>query len=199
MVPLVFTDLHEMDSDSTYYFTPEADPFNPFITKTQRDSLEWFGRNNAKWFDQFGFNWFTKENYDEFFPGYGASWPIYHGSISMIYEEASTRGLVFRKSDGVIMNYRDTVREHFVASLSTAETSAKNREKMLDNFYRYRKSAIEEGSREPVREYILPRVGDVSTVDKLAANLSFQGIEVRRATAPFSNAGKDYPAGSYVI
>lgn len=197
--PLVVTDLHEMGSDSTYYFTPEADPFNPHILKSQRDSLEWFGRNNAKWFDQFGFNWFTKENYDELYPGYGASWPLFHGSIAMTYEQSSTRGLVVRKSDGLLVNYRDTVREHFVASISTAQTAAKNRDKLLENFYQYRKSAIEEGSHEPVREYILARTGNVSAADKLAANLAFQGIEVRRATAAFSNAGKDYPSGSYLI
>ena len=197
--PLVFTDLHEMGSDSTYYFTPEADPFNPFITKTQRDSLELFGHNNAKWFDQYGFNWFTRENYDEFYPGYGASWPLYHGSIAMTYEQASTRGLVVKRSDGQLVQYRDTVRHHFVASISTAETSARNREKLLSDFYNYRKSAVEEGGKEAVREFILPRVGDVTTVDKLAANLAFQGIEVRRATEAFSNAGKNYPAGSYAI
>ena len=197
--PLVVTDLHEMGSDSTYYFSPEADPYNPHIVKSQRDSLYWFGHNNAKWFDQFGFNWFTKENYDDLYPGYGASWPLFYGSIAMTYEQSSTRGLVVRKSDGLLVNYRDTVREHFVASISTGEVAAKYHDQLLANFYQYRKSAIEEGAKEPVREYILSRTGNVSAVDKLAANLAFQGIEVRRATAAFSNAGKDYPAGSYLI
>ena len=90
----------------------------------------------------------------------------------MTYEQGSTRGLVVRRSDGVIVNYRDTVRQHFVSSISTAETAARNRDKLLDNFYRYRQSAIEEGSRDPIREYILPRVGNTSAVDKLAANLA---------------------------
>ncbi len=198
-LPLVFVDLHEMGSDSTYYFAPEANPYNPHIVKPQRESLEWFGLNNAHWFDQFGFSYFTKEGYDEFYPGYGASWPLYYGSIAMTYEQGSTRGLVVKRSDGVLVNYRDTVRQHFVSSLSTAETSARNREKLLANFYRYRQTAIEEGSREPIREYILPRQGNTSQVDKLAANLADQGIEVKRATGPFQNAGKTYPAGSYVI
>jgi len=96
--PLAYVDLHEMGSDATYYFAPEANPYNPYITRAQRDSLEWFGRNNAKWFDKYGFNYFTREGYDEFYPGYGASWPLFHGSIGMTYEQASTRGLVVRKS-----------------------------------------------------------------------------------------------------
>jgi hypothetical protein len=197
--PLVYVDLHEMGADSTYYFAPEAVPYNPHLTKEQTDSLHWFGRNNARWFDQFGFDYFTREVFDAFYPGYGASWPAYHGAVAMTYEQASTRGLVVRRSDESLLHFRDTIRHHFVASLSTAETAARNREKLLDQFYRYRKTAIEEGSKENVREYILPRRGDTSAVDKLAAVLGEQGIELKRATAAFRSGGKDYPAGSYVI
>ncbi|HZO54649.1 MAG TPA: M14 family zinc carboxypeptidase, partial [Bryobacteraceae bacterium] len=85
--PLVFVDLHEMGADSTYYFAPEAVPYNPHLTKDQKSSLEWFGKNNAKWFDQFGFSYFTREVYDAFYPGYGASWPAYYGGIAMTYEQ----------------------------------------------------------------------------------------------------------------
>ncbi len=197
--PLAFADLHEMGSDSTYYFAPEANPYNPYITRTQRDSLELFGRNNAKWFDHYGFSYFTREGYDEFYPGYGASWPLFQGSIGMTYEQASTRGLIVRKNDGTIVQYRDTVRDHFVASISSCETALRNREKLLENFYDYRKSAIALGTTGSVREYILPRDGNVSNVDKLASNLAFQGVEVKRATAAFQNAGKQYPVGSYVV
>jgi hypothetical protein len=219
--PLVFVDLHEMGADSTYYFAPEAVPYNPHLTKDQKSSLEWFGKNNAKWFDQFGFSYFTREVYDAFYPGYGASWPAYYGGIAMTYEQASTRGLLMRKSDGTEFAFRDTVRQHFVASLSTCETAARQRQQLLDNFWRYRVTAIEEGKSEPVREYILVRrtgftplvtgpvtpqssgagfaEGDGAMTDRLARLLADQGIEVDRATAEFTNGGKTYPAGSYRI
>jgi hypothetical protein len=197
--PLVFVDLHEMGSDSTYYFAPEAVPYNPHLTADQRTSLEWFGRNNAKWFDQYGFSYFTREVYDAFYPGYGASWPAYYGSIAMTYEQASARGLLMRRSDNTVFHFRDTVRQHFVASVSTAETAARQREKLLENFYRYRATAIEEGLKEPIREYILPRRGDTGAVDNLVSVLTMQGVEVKRATAPFSNGGRQYETGTYVI
>lgn len=197
--PLVFVDLHEMGSDSTYYFAPEAVPYNPHLAKDQRDSLQLFGKNNAKWFDQFGFSYFTREVYDAFYPGYGASWPSYFGSVAMTYEQASVRGLIVRRSDDTTMHFRDSVRRHFVASLSTAETAARNREKLLSDFYRYRQSAIEEGTTESIKTYIMPRRGDTSAVDKLAAVLHEQGIEIKRATASFRSCGKEYPAGSFVI
>ncbi len=197
--PPVFVDLHEMGSESTYYFAPEAVPFNPHLVPEQRAYLDWFGKNNARWFDRFGFNYFTREVYDAFYPGYGASWPSYYGAIAMTYEQASARGLIMRRSDDTVFRFRDTVRQHFVASLSSAETAARNRGKLLENFYHYRKTAIEEGSKGPVREYIVVRRGDVSAADKLAALLAEQGVEVKRAAGSVKAGGKEYPAGSYVV
>jgi len=197
--PLVYVDLHEMGGDSTYFFSPESDPYNPNLTADQRESLKLFGHNNAKWFDKYGFDYFTREEYDAFYPGYGASWPEYYGAIAMTYEQASVRGLVVRRSDETLLTYRDTVRHHFVASVSTLETAAANREKLLDDFYRYRATAIEEGSKEPIKEYILPRNRDASATDKLAGILLEHGVEVQRATAPFHAGERDYPAGTYVV
>jgi hypothetical protein len=198
-LPLVFVDLHEMGSESTYYFAPEAVPYNPHITPSQRASLDVFGKNNAKWFDQYGFPYFTREIFDAFYPGYGASWPIYYGGIAMTYENASVRGLLYQRNDGSLYDFKNSVQRHFVASIATAEAAANNRQKLLDDFYAYRKSAIEEGQKEDVREYILPRRGDVSSVDKLAHLLAEQGIEVTQAQQAFAAGGKDFPDGSYRI
>jgi hypothetical protein len=198
-LPLVFVDLHEMGSDSTYYFAPEAYPFNPYITTKQKESLEWFGKNNSRYFDQLGFSYFTKEGYDEFYPGYGASWPLFYGAIGMTYEQASTRGLIVKKSDGTIVTFRDTVQKHFITSISTLETVAIHRHQLLADFYAYRKEAVSEGLHGPVREYILPREGNVSEVDKLAHHLHDQGVEVKQALAPFAGGTRNFPKGSYVV
>jgi len=197
--PLAFVDLHEMGSDSTYYFAPSPAPYNPNLTKDQMEGFKLFGQNNAKWFDRFGFDYFTREVFDSFYPGYGASWPAYHGAIGMTYENATSRGLVVRRYDGSLLTFRETVRKHFIASISSLEAAAMNRRKLIEQWYRYRQTAVEEGGKEPIREYILPRRGDTSAVDKLAAILSENGVEVRRGNTAFRNAGKEYPAGSYVI
>ena len=117
----------------------------------------------------------------------------------MTYEQASVRGLVVRRSDETLLTFRDTVRHHFVASISTLETAAVNREKLLNDFYQYRVTAIEEGRKEPVKEYILPRGRDAAATDKLAGILVEHGIEVNRATAPFKPGGRQYAAGTYVV
>ena len=153
-MPVAFVDAHEMGSDSTYFFAPEAEPYNPFITAEQRASLIMFGKTNAKRFDHFGIDYFTREVFDAFYPGYGASWPIYHGAIAMTYEQASARGLIATRYDGSQFSYAETVRNHFVASLATIETVAGNRQKLLQQFYEYRRSAIEIGSKGKTRSYV---------------------------------------------
>lgn len=196
-LPQVFVDLHEMGGDSTYYFAPEAVPYNPHLAQDQRASLELFGRNNAKWFDQYGFDYFTREVYDAFYPGYGASWPAYFGAVAMTYEQASARALVYRRSDGDLLHFRDTVRHHFVASVSTAETAAVNREKLLQEFYDYGVTAVAEGRDEG--QYVLPYRGDTTLVDKLAGLLVTQGVEVHRARSAVTACGSEVPAGSYIV
>ena len=197
--PVAYVDAHEMGSDGTYFFAPEAIPYNPHLAETQRESLQLFGRNNARYFDMFGFDYFTREVYDAFYPGYGASWPSYFGSIAMTYEQASARGLVVRQYDGNDLHYRYTVRNHFVTSLATAETVAVNREKFLRDFYQYRASAIEEGERDSIRAYIVPTQADQAAANKLAGLLSRQDVEVGRALTSFNACGESYEPGSYLI
>lgn len=208
--PVVFVDLHEMGGNSTYYFAPPAQPYNPNLTAPQIEWLNKYGRNNARWFDRFRFDYFTREIFDSFYPGYGEGWPMFHGSMGMTYEQASVRGLVFDRSDKTTLHYRDSVRHHFVASIATAETTAKNREALLKYFYDYRKTAIAEGAREAVKEYIIAPGRDPNRAAKFAALLMAQGVEVRRAEAAFTNArvkgyyddavqSKEFPAGTFVI
>ncbi len=208
--PQVFVDLHEMGSGQTYYFAPPADPKNPNMTASQVDWLTRYGRNNAKWFDRFRFDYFTREVFDSFYPGYGEGWPIFHGAIGMTYEQAGADGIVIQRDDETLLRYRDAVHHHFIASLSTSEMAANNRAELLRYFYNYRRTAIEEGSRELVKEYIIAPGSDPNRALKLAGLLMQQGIEVKRAEAPFSNArvrdyfegklvSKNFPAGTFVV
>jgi hypothetical protein len=197
--PVVLVDLHEMGTDSSYFFAPGSEPFNPHVLKSQLEASAMFGKNNAKWFDLLGYTYFTREVFDEFYPGYGSGWPWFYGGIGMTYENSSVRGLAARRSDGSLYVYRDSVRKHFIASISTCETVSNNRQRLLESFYDYHVTAIDEGKKETVKEYILPRRGDVSAVDKLAHLMAEQGIEVNQANTALRSGGKEYPEGSYVI
>ena len=197
--PLIFVDLHEMGSDSTYYFSPEAEPFNPLITEAQKGVLEAIGANNAKYFDRFGFPYYTREVFDAFYPGYGAGWPNFLGSVGTTYEQASSRGLTAERADGTDLPYAETVRHHFVTSIATLETAAVNRESLLQGYYDYRKDAVEDGRGGPVKAYIIPTQTNQAGADKLAAVLAEQGVEVARTNEDFRACRTSYAAGSYIV
>ena len=197
--PQVVVDLHEMGADETYYFAPPANPINPLLTKEQREGWDLIGRNNARWFDQFGFDYFTREVFDEFYPGYADSWPALHGAIAMTYEQASPGGLEIDRRDGDRLTYRDAVQRHFVASLSTAQAAAQNRERLLREFVAFRRSAIEDGKRGAVREYVLVPDGNRGTLLSLASKLQSQGIDVRWSDSEFRGGGETFPAGSQLV
>ena len=197
--PHVVVDLHEMSGDSTYYFAPPADPLNPFITADQVRWLEAFGRANAARFDSRGFPYFIREVYDSFYPGYGESWPIFNGAIGMTYEQASARGLVFRRDDETLLTYRRGIVQHFNAAITTAHTAAANRERLLRDFVAYRQSAISEGEKANAREYVLLPGVDPAMAGRLARLLAAQGVEVRKATAAFRIGDRQAPAGSYLV
>lgn len=198
-LPMVAVDVHEFGSDYTYFFTPEADPYNPYITETQKQSLEIIGKNNAKWFDKRGWRYFTREIYDAFFPGYGAGWPVFYGALGMTYEQASPRGLKATNKIGETFTYKDAVTHHFVASISTLQAVAENKKLLMQRFWEYRHSAVEVGKRGDVKQAILSRSTDHFNSMRLARLLKTQGIEISTANSAFKACGNKFMAGDYVI
>ena len=198
-VPQITVDLHEQGGDNAYYFAPPADPLNPHITKSQIAAWDLLGRANGARFDERGWPYYIREVYDAFYPGYGDSWPTFQGSIGMTYEQASARGLAFARSDGDTLTYRDGVMHHFNAAITTAITAARHRERFMRDYLEYRRSAIAEGEKGPIREYLIVPGQDGSRADLLARNLATQGIEVRKAEEPIKLAARTLPAGTYIV
>ena len=198
-LPQVTVDLHEQGGDNAYYFAPPAEAINPHVTKSQIAAWDLLGKANAARFDERGWPYYVREVYDAFYPGYGDSWPTFQGSIGMTYEQASARGLSFARSDGDTLTYRDGVMHHFNAAIVTAITAARNREKFLGDYLEYRRSAIAEGEKGPIREYVIVPGQDASRAELLARNLATQGIDVRRAEESIKLATRTIPAGAFIV
>ncbi|WP_179952082.1 M14 metallopeptidase family protein [Marinicella rhabdoformis] len=198
-LPLVVIDLHEMGSDSSYYFAPPAEPINPLMTQAQLDNITTIGKNHAKHFDAMGYDYFTREVFDAFYPGYGDSWPTFYGASASTYEVASSRGEVIKRKDGSLYTYADSVQKHFVASVSTIEATAKNREKLLKDFYQFQISAVESGKKSKSRYHIIPKQSDRAGTFHLAKLLSAHGLEVMESITAFKACGQTIDSGSFVV
>lgn len=195
--PVVVVDIHEMSGDDTYFFSPAADPINPNITAAQRRAYEIIGRNNASYFDAMGEPYFTREVYDLFYPGYGDTWNTHQGAIGSTYEQGSSRGLVWDRRDGTRLTYADTVRNHFVASISTAEAVARNADRFLSDFADYR--AANARGAAGTGSYVIDLAKRRWNAENLGRRLAAQGIEVRRREGPATVCGRNYPKGYIAV
>ncbi len=199
-LPHVVVDLHEMNGDSTYYFAPPAAPLNPHIRPAQRAWFDVFGRAIASEFDARGIAYFNREVYDSFYPGYGESWPLFQGAIGMTFEQASPRGLLWRRrNDGSLLTYKDAVQHHLVSSLATLAGAAAGRTQLLRDFLDHRRAAVRAGETGPVREYLLPPGHDPARTARLAQLLAEHGLEVGRAEQPVPAGARTLPVGTFVV
>ncbi|HUH14003.1 MAG TPA: hypothetical protein VMK65_12890, partial [Longimicrobiales bacterium] len=197
-MPHVVVDLHEMGGNATYYFPPAALPGNPHTTAAQTAAMDDFGRATARAFDARGFAYFTREVYDAFYPGYGVSWPMAQGALGMTFEQASARGLVYRRSDGTLLTYGDGILHHFTAALSTAETAARNRERLLRDYLAFRRGPAEMLRGAPAA-YVFASPHDPAMAERLARTLVANGVEVGRAEEPVRVGGRTFDTGAFVV
>lgn len=198
-MPHVVVDLHEMGGNSTFYFPPAARPGNTHTTQAQYALLDVFGRANAAAFDTEGYPYFTREVFDAFYPGYGVSWPVAQGAIGMTFEKSSARGLALRRDDGTVLTYLDGIVEHFTAALTTADTAAAQRERVLREFVEFRRSAVAEGEAHAINQYVLLPGRDAGQARRLATLLARNGIEVLQTRTATKVDGTDVPAGTFVV
>ncbi len=187
-LPQVAPDLHEMGSNSTYYFAPPMLPINWNIPEGIRSWWEVFGRANAAAFDSFGWTYYMEEDFDNFYPGYGESLPCMLGAVGMTYEQASPDGRVIRRRDGTLLTLRDATWHQFSSSMATLRTAARHREELLRHFHRFFADVQRSGREGPVREFYIPPA-DPARFDKLVRCLQRVGGTVYRASEPFSARG----------
>jgi hypothetical protein len=181
----IFIDVHEMGGDSTYFFPPPTVPHNPNIPPNMVEWWDKLGKAVSSEFDRHRIAYYTEERFDFWYPGYGDSWPTYNGALAGTFEQASLRGLVRKRYDEKIFHYHDAIWHHFLSTFAVCKLGANSREERLRDWYRFRKSAIDEGEIGPIRQYIIRRSTDPNQADRLVEKLLWQGIEVQQAQSEF--------------
>src|SRR6267143_880860 len=130
----------------------------------------------------------------------------------MTYETDGGRQFRKRRDDGTITTLRDGIAHHFVASLATLETTAKNRQSRLADYYDFRRSAMAEAATDRMKRVVIVPGSDPQSAAHVVGLLLRNGIEVTRPRQPFSSrnahayiaggapgSARTFPAGSYLI
>ena len=206
--PHVAVDLHEMGSNATYFFPPPMPPIHTGIHPLIHDGWELFAAGNAEAFSALGWGFYTRESFDEFYPGYGPSWPIHTGAIGMTYEQASSDGGAIRRHDGTVLTLREATQHHYTASVATLRTAATHRADRVRDYLTFRRDAIERGRSSEMRTVLLRR-DTQGRADALIPILLRHGIEVGRLSESTRVEATRYgaedaqrttfPAGTYVV
>ncbi|MEE2526518.1 M14 family zinc carboxypeptidase [Hyphobacterium sp. HN65] len=196
--PMVIVDAHEMGGDLSYFFPPVAPPVNPALGEGQVEAQDIVGQNHARWFDRLGYDYFTREIFDAFYPGYGDMWPMLQGGVAFTYEQGSARGLVWTRRDGTDLSYADGVEHHFIASLSTAEVAAANRERFVRGYYEARAEAAANTNDGPAA-IVLSRASNRWGAETLARLIARNGIEISRLQAGTTLCGTALTEGGFLI
>lgn len=130
--PQVTTDYHEQSSRATYFFQPGVPTrVHPLTPKSNQQWTEAIGQYHAKALEALGEFYFTEERFDDFYIGKGSTYPDVCGSIGILFEQASTRGLQ-TTTDTRLLTFAITIRNQVATCLSTLEATVDNRVKLLE-------------------------------------------------------------------
>lgn len=194
--PQVAVDLHEMGSNSTYFFAPPMEPMNKNVPPNTIKWWDIFASDIGASFDARGWPYFRREGYDEFYPGYGVSWPILNGAIGATFEQASSSGGAIRRADGTVLTLSEAARHHYTAAWATTLGAARRRGELVGDYVRSRQQNVTDLTRSPLRTVVMERDAQ-GRADSLVARLLANGIEVSRlSSAATVGDAREYGAGA---
>jgi len=208
--PQVFVDHHS--TTATFFFPPVAQAVNMNLPPQTTKWFDTYGRGNAAAFDRYGWQYQVRGVFDFFYVGYWDEWSTFQGATGMTYETDGGREFNNRRDDGTITTLRDGIAHHFVASLATLETTAKNRQSRLVDYYDFRRSAMSEAATDRIKRVVLVPSNDPQSAAHVVGLLLRNGIEVTRLRQPLASraahsylslrgaaSARTFPAGSYVV
>jgi hypothetical protein len=174
--PHVLTDFHEMGTDSTYFFQPgipsRKNPWTPDTNVTLTAAL---GDYHAQALDEQKQLYFTQESFDDFYYGKGSTYPDAHGSIGILFEQASSRGHLQDSINGVL-SFPDTIQNQVTTSLSTFAGSMANKNAILayqKQFYSDTKKLIKD---DKIHAFVIQGNLDQSRFERAQAILKSHQI-----------------------
>ncbi len=199
-LPNVYLDFHEMGTNSTFFFQPAIPARDhPLIPKNIIEMTQKMAHFHAKEFDSSKGLYFANERFDEYYFGYGSTYPDIQGSVGILFEQASSRGHL-QESDFGLLTFAHTVRNQFKAALSSfASVAAMKSEfnQLTHNFY---KEAAQLAASDSEKAYIFGSNMDAARSYHLADILLQHQIKVYEIQEDFTHNGITFKSGkSFVV
>ena len=198
--PNVQIDFHEMGKDSTYYFEPSpASMHSPLIPASSYEFNKTLAKYHAQALDALGSLYYTGENFDNFSPVYGSTYPDFHGAVGVTVEQASSRGRVQESVNG-LLTFPFTIRNQVATGLGTIRGAVTERDGLLKLQKDFFQSALKQAGQQPIRAFVFGDAHDPGLTAKLLDLLLQHQITVHALDAPVTVDGQRFEPGSaYVV
>jgi len=178
--PQVMADLHEMGSDSEYFFsTPPGQPVNQHITREIHQGWTLVGEAIGAAFDQRKWPYWVGDVFPGDYPGYGGLWPCLQGCVGMTFEQAASRAGRIKRRDGGVMTLELALSHHATAAYATARACAQNREKVLAGYRDHFLRVARDGKKDALPWFVMPPRHDPDRLRRLGETLAGNGIRVK--------------------
>ncbi len=198
--PNVQIDFHEMGKDSTYYFEPSpASMHSPLIPAASYAFNKTLAKYHAQSLDALGSLYYTGENFDNFSPVYGSTYPDFHGAVGVTVEQASSRGRVQESVNG-LLTFGFTIRNQVATGLGTVRGAVTERDGLLKLQKEFFQSALKQANQQPVKSFVVGDAADPGLTQRLLDLLLQHQITVQALSAPVTVEGQRFEPGSaYVV
>lgn len=198
--PNVQIDFHEMGKDSTYYFEPSpASMHSPLIPAASYDFNKTLAKYHAQALDALGSLYYTGENFDNFSPVYGSTYPDFHGAVGVTVEQASSRGRVQESVNG-LLTFPFTIRNQVATGLGTLRGAVTERDGLLKLQKDFFQSALKQAVQQPVKAFVFGDAHDPGLTARLLDLLLQHQITVEALSTAVTVDGQRFEPGSaYVV
>ncbi|WP_448141926.1 M14 family zinc carboxypeptidase [Stenotrophomonas bentonitica] len=198
--PNVQIDFHEMGKDSTYYFEPSpASMHSPLLPASSYEFNKTLAKYHAQALDALGSLYYTGENFDNFSPVYGSTYPDFHGAVGVTVEQASSRGRVQESVNG-LLTFPFTIRNQVATGLGTVRGAVTERDGLLKLQKEFFQSAVKQANQQPVKAFVFGDAKDPGLTRRLLDLLLQHQITVQALNAAVTVDGQRFEPGSaYVV
>ncbi len=198
--PHVLGDYHEMGANSSYFFQPGiGSRTNPLTPKQNTSLTKTLAKYHAKALDKAQRLYYSEENFDDFYYGKGSTYPDINGSIGILFEQASARGMQQDSING-LLTLEYGIQNHVLTSLSTIEGAWQNRQQLKKYRHSFYQQALKKAKKQPIDGYLIHEGKDKYRLYALLGKLSQHQINVYPLTKDFNYQEQSYNKGdSYFV
>jgi len=198
--PNVLGDFHEMGANSSYFFQPGVPSRTHPLTPSENGKItKLIAGFHAKALDKEQRLYYSEENFDDFYYGKGSTYPDINGSIGILFEQASSRGMMQQSING-LLTFEFGIKNHVLTSLSTIEGAWQNKARLQNYRHDFYKQAKKLAKKESFNGYLIRRSADHYRFNSFLEKLQQHQIQVYPLTSDFRFQGQVFSqANSYYI